>query len=171
MIDFLEQQLTSEVHNELLEHMKQCTACAREYRELQELHEIMGRDAVTLPSEQTFEGMKVAARQQALHQRRGVLKQLTRVLLPAFAVAAILLFVLRPRVDTLEMSIPVANLLEDREVAEIAVAGIVNKDILDEIEGLEEQLFLSTEEAIEEMSKEEKREFVTALYQKYAIGT
>jgi hypothetical protein len=130
----------------------------------------MNRDELALPPEATFERIKLAARMHVAYPRRRFFRQLLKVSLPVFALTAMFLILLRPRVETVEMSIPVANLLEDDEIAEFAIAGIVSTDILHEIDDLEEQFFIDTEEAIGEMSKEEKNELVRSLYRKYAIG-
>jgi hypothetical protein len=170
IIDLLENQLTNRARGELLGHIEHCAECAQEYKKLQKLNEVMNRDELTLPPEATFERIKLAARMQVAYPRRRFFRQLLKVSLPVFALTAMLLIFLRPRVETVEMSIPVANLLEDEEIAEFAIAGIVSTDILHEIDDLEEQFFIDTEEAIGEMSKEEKNELVRSLYRKYAIG-
>lgn len=170
IIDLLENQLTDRARGELLGHIERCAECAQEYKKLQKLNEVMNRDELTLPPEATFERIKLAARTQVVYPRHRFFSQLLKVSLPVFALAAMLLILLRPRVETVEMSIPVVNLLEDDEIAEFAIAAIVSRDILDEIEDLEEHFPIDTEDAIGEMSKEEKNELVRSLYEKYAIG-
>ena len=171
IIDLMEDQLTAKARDELLEHIEHCVECAQEYRNLQKLNEIMNRDEVMLPPEEMFEQMKSAARKQVVYPKPRLMRQLVMVSLPIFAVAVMLLIILRGRGETVEMSIPVANLLEDEEIAEIAIAGIVSTDILDEIEKYEEQLIFDTEEAIDEMSEAQKSELVDILCRQYVIGT
>jgi anti-sigma factor RsiW len=171
LIDLLEDQLSGEDRTELLEHLKHCVHCAREYNKLQKLRRVMDSDRVKYPSEDTFERMKSLARQSVLHPRPKLLGRLFKVSVPAFALAVLLLFVLRGRVETVDMSIPVAHLLEDEEIAEIAVAGVVSKDLVREIEVLEEQLTFDADEAIEELSIQQRNELVSSLRRKYAAGT
>ncbi|MGD8978774.1 MAG: zf-HC2 domain-containing protein [candidate division WOR-3 bacterium] len=171
LIDLLENQLSGEDRNELLEHLKHCPHCAREYSKLQKLRRVMDSDRVEYPPEDTFERMKSLARQRVLQPRRRLLGRLFKALVPAFALAVLLLFILRSRAETVNISIPVAHLLEDEEIAEIAIAGIVSNDLVTEIEVLEEQLSFDADEAIEELSMQQRSELVNSLRRKYAAGT
>jgi anti-sigma factor RsiW len=171
LIDLLENGLSDEARDELLAHIAHCQQCAQECSKLRKLDEVMNRDQVILPPVQTFERMKLAARHQVMRPRHEFLRRLLKVSVPAFALAAVIVLVVRGRVETVEISVPVENLLEDTEIAAIAVAGVVDRDILDEIGELEDVLQFDTDDVIDEMSGEEKKELVNSLYEKYAIGT
>ena len=171
LIDLLEDQLSSKDRTELLKHIKHCAYCAREYSKLQELNRLMDRDRVEYPSEDTFERMKASARQKVQYTRRRLLGRLFKISVPALAMAVLLLFILRGRVETVDVSVPVAHLLEDEEIAHIAIAGIVSTDLMREIESLEEQLSFDADEAIEELSTHQRSELVSSLRRKYAAGT
>lgn len=171
IVDLLENHLSDSARAELLDHIKHCPECAREYKQLNNLNRIMDGDIVQYPSQDTFERMKSAARQRAVFPKSRVLRRFFKVSVPAFAVVVILFLMLQRRVDTVDMSIPVAHLLEDEEIAEIAVTGVVNADLVREIEFLEEQLYFETDEAIEELSKEQRNELVSSLRRRYTVGT
>ncbi len=171
LIDLLEGELSVKLREEVLQHIKNCAQCALEYAKLQKLSEVMMQDEVVLPRAGTFESMKQIARQQVSQPRRRLLWRVVQVFVPAFAVAVALFMIFRGRGDTVEMSIPVANLLEDADIAGIAVSGIISQDILDEIGELERGMMQDTDEMIDEMSDNEKKELVNILHQKYAVGT
>ena len=122
LIDLLEDELSPAMREELLQHIVQCTQCALEYSRLQKLSEVMTQDEVALPREGSFETMKQRARQQAIRPRRNLLGRLAKVFVPACALAAALFMIFKGRGETVEMSIPVAHLLEDRDIAKIAMA-------------------------------------------------
>ena len=85
--------------------------------------------------------------------------------------AALLLITLKPRDPTVEISIPVANLIEDEAIANIAVAGLVNSSLVEEMARMEEFLSFDNDEAIAEMSREERKTLVNFLNRKYTTGT
>ena len=171
LVSLLEDELSPAMREELLQHIAECTQCALEYSRLQKLGEVMTEDEVVLPREGRFEMMKQRVRQQAIRPRRRLFGRLAKVFVPACALAAALSMIFRGRGETVEMSIPVAHLLEDRDIAEIAMSGIVSRDVLEEIGELEGDMVTDTDEMIDEMSDFEKKELVNSLYEKYAIGT
>ena len=171
LIDLLEDELSPAMHEELLQHIAQCPQCALEYSRLQNLSEVMTRDEVVLPREVSFETMKQRARRQAIRPRRKLPGRLAKVFVPACVLAIALLMIFRGRGETVEMSIPVAHLLEDRDIAEIAMSGIISVDVLEDIGELEGNMLMDTDEMIDEMSDIEKKLLVNSLYEKYAIGT
>jgi anti-sigma factor RsiW len=171
IIDLLEDQLSVADRAELMEHIKRCANCAEEYNKLKNLGRVMASDRIEYPPKDVFERMKSAARQKVVYPNRRLLRRLFKVSVPAFALAVILFFILRSQPDTVDMNIPVAHLLEDEEIAEIAVTGIINNDLVKKIEVMEEQLSFNTDEAIEEMSAEQRHELVSSLRRRYTVGT
>ena len=171
MVEYIENQLARDVQREMFEHIKHCAVCAQECRRLRKLYKVMDEDEVTLPSEDFFEKVKSASRQQVVQQRRMTLTRLARVLVPALAITAIVLVVFSRRNDVVEINIPVTNLIEDEEIAGIAFAGIVNEEVFDEIMNMEDCLVFDNDDEIEEMTIEEKNEFIDSLYHRYALNT
>jgi hypothetical protein len=172
MIDCIEDQLTKEAHDELLEHIERCAVCAREYRQLRALYEVVDKDRVAFPAGECFEKIKMASSQRVvLPNKRFTFKQLARILVPVFAVTVIFVMLFSRRNDVIEINIPVTNLIEDEEIAEIAFAGIVDENIFDEIMDMENYLTFDNDDEIEEMTIEEKNELIDSLYQRYALDT
>lgn len=171
MIDCIEQQLKSDQQKQLHDHLARCAECNLEYQKLQRLFDLLGKDTLTLPARESFEAMKIAARQQVPHFRPFTVKNLARVLVPVFAAAVIFLIMLRPKNDKIEISIPVADLIEDGEIASMALAGILDRDTFEGILAMEDHVLPDTEEAIDEMTSSEKNEFIISLNRKYPLGT
>ena len=171
MIEYLEDQLAGDAYRELLEHIVQCAVCAQEFNRLKQLYRVMDEDEVTLPSVEFFERVKLTSRQRVTQRRRVTFDRLARILVPALAVAAILLVVFGRLDDTVEINIPVTNLIEDQEIADIVFAGIVNEEVFNEIIGMEDYLAFDNDDEIEDMTIEERKELVDALYQRYALDT
>jgi len=171
MIEYIENQLPRDVQREMLEHIKHCAVCAHEYRRLKKLYKVMDEDEVTLPSGEFFDKVKSASRQRVVQQTRETLTRWARVIVPALAISAIVLVVFSRRNDVVEINIPVTNLIEDEEIAGIAFAGIVNEEVFDEIMNMEDCLVFDNDDEIEEMTIEEKNEFIDSLYHRYTLDT
>ena len=170
MVDCLERQISPEDHTRLLAHIEKCARCKKEYLRLEKLYRIMEKDDVTLPPREYFQTIKVAARERRVRPKRLSLKGVLKILIPTFAAAAILLLVLRPSGSTIDYIIPVDNLIEDEEIAEVAIDGIINEDVAREIIAMEDYLHVDTDELIEEFTADEKKEFVNSLHEKYPVG-
>ncbi|KPK64840.1 hypothetical protein AMJ83_01315 [candidate division WOR_3 bacterium SM23_42] len=171
MVDCLEKQLSAEDRARLMTHIEKCADCRKEYRRLENLYGIMDKDDVTLPPQEYFETIKAVVSKQGLRPKRLPLKVILKVLIPTFTAAAILMVVLRPPSKTIEYSIPVANLIQDEEIAEIAIEGIIDEEIAREILAIEDYLLVDNDDVIEELTADEKKEFVNSLHDKYRIGT
>ncbi len=171
MIDCAEDKLGPQERKQLLEHMKNCSTCAQEYQQIVRLFGVIAQGRVPLPQRSSFDRIRAAARTQKHERDHTDWKRLIRILIPAFAVAALILITIKPAHQIVEISIPVANLIEDDEIADIVIAGVVDISLIQEIASMEEYLSFDNEEAIEEMTREEKDEFVNSLNRKYAIGT
>lgn len=171
MVDCLEKQLSPEDRVRLLTHIEQCADCKKEYQRLENLYGIMDKDDVTFPPQEYFETIKAVVGKQWLRPKRLSLKGILKILIPTFAAAAIIMVVLKPPSKTIEYSIPVDNLIQDEEIAEVAIDGIIDEEIAKEILAMEDYLLVDTDEAIEEFTADEKKEFVNSLHDRYRIGT
>jgi predicted anti-sigma-YlaC factor YlaD len=171
MIDHLDGRLRAEASKKLLAHLAICSECREEYRLLERLYGILDEDRISLPPRSVLENVKVRAREKASRSKRASLRQLTRILIPTFAVATLIILMLRGKEDTVEISVPVANLIEDEEIADIAISGIVDRALLEEISDVEEYLSFDNDEAIQEMTHSQKQELINVLNRKYANGT
>ena len=140
MIEHLDGQLGAAATKALLEHLTSCSECRQEYKRLERFYRVMDEDGISLPARGVFLNIQQSIRQQAGVSQRFPLGRLVKVMLPPLAVAALLLVLLNRKEDTIEMSVPVENLIEDGEIAGIAVNGIVDQKLLDDFSILDECL-------------------------------
>ena len=90
----------------------------------------MDSDRIDLPPKDFFEVIKTKARKHSSQSRPFPLKKIAKVLVPAFALAAVFLLILKPANNEVELSIPISILIEDEDVAYVAMQGIVTKDVV-----------------------------------------
>jgi predicted anti-sigma-YlaC factor YlaD len=171
VIDFLENGLSDVERKRLLSHIAQCPDCKREFQKYERLYRVMSEDEVVVPPAGAFEEIWDNIRQETTRSRRLALRRMSRILVTALAAAAILLVVLWPRNETVEFGVPVAKLMEDEDIASLAVAAIVDEEMADELAAIEYYLLPETEQAIEELTADEKNDFINSLHQRYPTGT
>ena len=171
MVDLVEQELTPTQKRELVNHLGDCPVCAGEYDRLKKLYKLMDQDRIELPPREFFESMRSTVKQEAAFPRRFPLKEIARILVPAFAAAAVLVLILKPANKVVEWSIPVSSLIEDEDVAYLAMQGIVTEDIAEDLISLEEELSFDAEEEIEGLTNQEKKELIDVLNKEYVVGT
>jgi hypothetical protein len=172
-VEPLEEQPRSREREELLDHLSRCTQCTAEYEEPTRLYGLMSSDSVTLLLAEVSVGMKRNVR-RALRPS-GTISSLPRllpeILIPVLAAAALLMIILWPRNGTVEFSIPVAELIEDEDIAGFVLAGTVDEQIMRELVLIEDHLLPGYEEAIDELTREEEDELIIALQREYRAGT
>ena len=171
LMDLIEGELTTLEKKDLLRHLDDCVSCGREYERLKRLYGLMDRDKIELPPKEFFESMKSIVKQTVTYPKKFSLKQIAKIMIPAFAVAAVLVLIFKPANNAVEWSVPISNLIEDEDVAYLAMQGIVTKEIAKDLISIEDQLSFDTEEEIEGLTIDERKELTDVLNQKYAIGT
>jgi anti-sigma factor RsiW len=170
LLDYLEHQLGDAEHREIEEHLQQCSLCQKEYLSLKKLYGILDRDEVIQPEEQFFDDLKVRVRQKDITPQRSPAWKIARVLVPVAVTAAIVLLLYRPS-QTTEISVPVADLLEDRNIAQYALSRIVDDALVDELTEIEDQFLFDIDEVLDEFTDKQKEQFIKILYEKYGMGT
>jgi predicted anti-sigma-YlaC factor YlaD len=170
LLDYLEHQLSDAEHREFDEHLQQCSLCQKEYRALTKLYNILDKDKVILPEAQFFDDLKIKVRQKDITPRRLSVWKITRVLVPVAVTAAIVLFFYKPS-KTTEIAVPVADLLEDRNIASLALSRLVDDALVDEFSEIEDQFLFDIDDALNEFTDEQKEQFIKVLYEKYEMGT
>jgi len=170
LLDYLEHQLSNTEHRKFEEHLQQCSLCQKEYLSLKKLYGILDRDEVILPEAQFFDDVKVTVRQKDITPQRLPIWKITRVLVPVAITAAIALLLYRPS-KTTEISVPVADLLEDRNIASLALSRIVDDALVNELTEVEDQFMYDIDEILDEFTDEQKEQFIKVLYAKYGMGT
>jgi hypothetical protein len=168
IIEYLEGCLTDEVkRREFEEHLKTCRFCQKEYQGLQGLYRLLDKDGVRLPDPEIFERMKTRVRQEELILGRQPVFKALKILIPVCAAAVIVFVLFRQPARTMDVSVPISSLLEDRDVAAYALNNVVNDDLKRQFLEIEDGLPLEINDAIDELTDEERDEFIKMLYDKY----
>ncbi|UCD19294.1 MAG: zf-HC2 domain-containing protein [candidate division WOR-3 bacterium] len=171
IVEYLDGALSGSDKQDLLYHLSKCPRCSHEYEKHAELYRIMREDEVVFPPAAVFDHIKEKARQAASGRVRVTFTRSLRFLLPAAAAAIMLLVVIWPRGRTVEFGVPVATLIEDVDIASIAVAAVIDEDMAHDLSTIEYYLFPETEQAIDELTADEKNELVNFLQERYPVGT
>ncbi len=162
VIDYLEHAMSQEEHRRFEEHLNKCKHCQEEYIKVKKLYELLDKDMIPMPEQAFFDRLKTSIRQREIRLRKFNLPRLVKVLIPAFAVTMIALYILRPE-KTVELSVPTAVLLEDETIAEISIGGIVDNKLLNDLKIVEDYLPGDIDESIAELGDKEKSEFMRIL--------
>ncbi len=170
IVDFVENQLTEQESTRFNEHLLSCKQCQAEYSKVKKLYEILKKDEVVLPEKEFFDNLRLAVRQKWLSRRRFAMRSFLRIFVPACAAAAVLLLLYRPN-RTVEVAIPTSSLLDDEEIARLSLDSVIDEKLIQELSMVEEYLSFEIDEAIGELSADERTEFIENLYRKYGNGT
>ncbi|MCK4830136.1 zf-HC2 domain-containing protein [bacterium] len=162
VIDYLEHTMSQEEHRKFEEHLNRCKHCQEEYIRVKKFYKLLDKDMIPMPEQAFFDRLKTSIRQREIRLRKFSVPRLIKVLVPAFAVTMLALYILRPE-KTVEISIPTAVLLEDETIAEISIGGIVDNKLLNDLKIVEDYLPGDIDETIAELSDEEKSEFMRIL--------
>ena len=174
MIDRIEHSLPDNECAEFDEHMKDCPACQGEFNDLQTLYNDLHKDTVPLPDEGYWETLRQRVRQKELHlrTRRSWLRRLVPIAVPVFVAGCIALVVLvRKPQRTVEMTVSVEEMLEDEEIAAIALQTISCDDLIEDFTVIEESLPFDIEEAVSDMTADEKEHFIELITQSNGVGS
>ncbi len=167
IVDFIENQVSDQQGKRFREHLHSCELCQNEYSKVVKLYKILNEDEVVLPEKEFFDNVKAKVRQRELVLPKYSFKKLAKVFVPVCVAAIILLVLLnRPR-ETIEMSISTATLLEDKEIAQLSLSGVITDELINELSTAEEYLPFEVDETIDELSEEERNELIENLYKKY----
>lgn len=170
LIDLVEQKLSARDRERLEEHRAHCASCQEEYHKLKRLYELLDTDEVILPENEFFDRVRRQVHVRELPLRGHIVRKIAQVLVPAALVVAIVLLVSRPE-KTVEISVPTAALLEDRDVAQLSLEGVVTEQLLNELSIVEEDLSPGLDEMLDELTEQEKDQFVDELVALYGNGT
>ncbi len=171
IVEYLEGALSESDKQDVLYHLSQCPRCGHEYEKHAKLYRIMREDDVVFPPDEVFDHIRENARQAASGPVRLTFRRALRFLVPAAAAAVMLVVVFWPRGRTVEFGVPVAALIEDVEIASLAVAAVIDEDMAHDLSTIEYYLLPETEQAIDELTADEKNELVDFLQKRYPVGT
>ena len=162
IIDYIEHAMPQEERNRFEQHLNSCEHCQKEYTRVKKLYELLDKDVVSVPEQAFFDKLKISVRQREIRLRKFRVSKWVKVLIPAFAVVMLALYVLRPE-KTVEISVPTSVLLEDETIAEISLGGIIDDKLVNDLIVVEDNLPIDIDETIPELSDEEKAEFIEIL--------
>lgn len=169
LIDLVEQKLSARDRKRFEEHRAHCASCQKEYHEVKRLYELLDADEVVLPESEFFDRVRRQVREAELPLRGRIVRKIAQVLVPVALVVAIILLVSRPE-QTVEISVPTAALLEDREIAQLSLDGVVTEQLLNELSNVEEKLSPGLDEMLDDLTEQEKNQFVDELVALYGNG-
>ena len=168
ILDFAEGQMSLEEKRKFQDHLKQCAFCQQEYETTSKLINILDQDKVVMPEGEFFENLRTKVRQRVIFTKTSYFPKLVRVLVPVLVAALVLVILYKPQ-KTIEMSIPVANLLEDEEIASYALSKIVDQEFVNDWNEVEKNFSLEIEEELKALTEQERIEFIKWLFKKYGI--
>ncbi len=167
IIDFIEGRVSEDKRVLFDDHLKQCSRCHDEYVSIKRLYEVLDADEVVLPERQFFDNLSVKMRQREIVPRWFTKRKFLRIFVPACVVAVLLVvFIPRPT-ETIEIAIPTSTLLEDKEIADISLEGVISDDLIDDMTVLEDYFTLGVDESISELTEEEQATFVQFVSNQY----
>ncbi|MGB3478899.1 MAG: zf-HC2 domain-containing protein [bacterium] len=162
VIDYIEHAMPEQERNRFEQHLNCCEYCQKEYTRVSKLYELFDKDVVPVPEQAFFDKLKTSVRQREIRLRKFRVSRLVKVLIPAFAVVMLTLYVLRPG-KTVRISVPTSVLLEDETIAEITLGGIIDDKLINELIVVEDNLPIDINEMIPGLNDVEKAEFIEIL--------
>jgi predicted anti-sigma-YlaC factor YlaD len=162
VIDYIEHAMPEQERNRFEQHLNSCKHCQQEYTRVKELYELLDKDVVPVPEQAFFDELKISVRQREIRLRKFRVSRLVKVLIPAFAVVMLALYVLRPE-NTVRISVPTSVLLEDETIAKISLGGIIDDKLVNDLIVVEDDLPIDIDETIHGLSDVEKAEFIEIL--------
>ena len=171
LLDYIEQELSQKELTELKEHLKQCPECKQEYEALSNLYLLLENDEVELPAPQFFDRLKKRVRQQEFKPRSRPFWNYLKIFLPVAATSVLLLILLVPKPQSVEISVSVSDLLEDNEIACLAINGVVDEDLIDELVSIEEHLTDNLDDMLNDLTLQQETRLLKELYKKYKFDT
>lgn len=162
VIDYIEHAMPEQERNRFEQHLNSCKHCQQEYTRVKELYELLDKDVVPVPKQAFFDELKISVRQREIRLRKFRVSRLVKVLIPAFAVVMLALYVLRPE-KTVRISVPTSVLLQDETIAKISLGGIIDDKLVNDLIVVEDDLPIDIDETIHGLSDVEKAEFIEIL--------
>lgn len=169
MVDRLEGELSSKDNKMFDTHLASCTSCQREFAQLKKLYAHLHDERMPELDDGYWEEVRQRVRQQyiPLRPQRSWIRKLVPVAVPVIAACiALVVFIKRsPQTIEMTMTVPVAELLEDEDIAAITLQHMVFDDLIEDFEVIEESLPLDFDETLSEMTSQEKQLFIKMLAQ------
>lgn len=166
LIDFLEGTMSPEELTLFKKHLEECDLCRNESIELKKLYDLIDKDEVLLPEREFFEQLKENIRKKEIPLRKSIWKTFG-ILAPAFGLIIFLILSNIKREEFVEVSIPTALLLQDENFNNLLLDRILNDELMDQFRIIEEYIQADAEQALMEMTLDERDEFINLIMSKY----
>jgi len=170
IIDYIEGLLSDKDRLDFENHLKFCNYCQKEIEEYKKLYDIFKYDEVPAPEQEFFEKLKIKGHQREIVYKRYPVWKTLGILSPAAMAALIIFVLLKPSRQTIEISIPVSNLLESKDISYLLLDRVVDEKLSKQFTALEEYFQPDVEESINELAREEKEEFIKKVHSKYGLN-
>lgn len=168
LIDYLEEDLDKESSAVVFDHLARCLECSREYEEILKLGRLLDKDKIDLPSEAWFESARIRIRKAVASGKKKSGIHLAWAFIPAAVAAMILLYAFFPRKpESIDFEISTSYLLEDDDIAAVALRGLIDEELINDLDGLETWELENGDYVINDMSREEKDAFIKKLNEIY----
>jgi predicted anti-sigma-YlaC factor YlaD len=172
LIDRLEGELTEVDARAFDSHLEQCPGCRHEFEQVSTLYSKLSGDDVPLPSDEFWENTRQRIRQRSIPlEKNWWLRKLMPVTAAVVAACLVVLLLVRKPSQTIEMVVPVSEMLEDEDIATIALATVVHNDVFEEFLVIEESLPFDIDETIGEMTPEEQELLIKLITRPSGAGT
>jgi anti-sigma factor RsiW len=152
-------------------HIKECPACRREYEITRRLYSSL-KDEVQVPDDAYWDSLRHRIRQHPvpLRVRHSWFRKLVPIAIPVLVAFVVIVLLSRRPSPTIEMTVPVSELLEDEDIATLALQTIVHDDMLQDLIIIEEFLPFDIDEMIGEMTLQEQQLFIELMMKEQGHG-
>lgn len=166
IIDYIEGLLDAQ-HKSIFEvHLKECDVCQKELSAIKKIYGMMDNDKVIIPAEEIFAKMKNRVRQHEIVLKRPLWK-IWSILIPVLGVLIFVLLFNRQKEQSLEISVPISSLSQDKYFNTLLLERIVDNNIVNQFNILEEYFTEDIEQGLKDLTTDEQQKFIEAISEKY----
>lgn len=170
IIDYYEGSLPDNEMERIQKHLAECESCQAGYSAHKKLCSLLDSDEIPLPAPGVFDGIRRRSRQHAWspsRSRRLGISRIIRILLPAGITVLLAIMIFWPRNGTVELSVSSSDLLQDEDIADMTLPGVVNEELISDFVVVERYLPSTIDDMLSEFTDSERDEFIRRLYLEY----
>lgn len=172
-IDYAEGKLDLELKSEFELHLTQCHDCQVLYKEVVSLYNLLKQDQIIEPNTETWNYLRRSIREEARIKPRPWLRwlKLSPLLIPAMA-AGLLFIVMHHRSSgVIEYPVPVENIIQNHDLDLISLDNLVDDSLYQQLISLETYFEPAVNDAIEQLSNDEKESLINMVEEQYGRRT
>jgi|GEM_PF-2127978 len=172
MIDRIEGELSSTDSEVFDIHLETCSACQQEFARYEKIYTRLQADDMPVPGASFWDALLLRIRQQHVpfYAKSSWIGRLLPVAVPVLAVGVVLFIFLTRPPSTIQMIVPVSELLEDEDIAAITLNAMVHDDLVEDFTIIEESLPFDIDEALNEMTSGERELFLKLMTESNGVG-